>query len=203
MTLNSVDDPWVARLQPDAPDREQAISELRDLLLRGLQRSLANRFGTGFQVEDVVQQALLKILDSLDRFEGRSQFTTWAMAIATRVGISEFRRKHYKDVSLDAMAAASGMKIELAESTEAPVENRMERRSVINTLEELIDQALTEKQRYAIRAALKGLPVEEIARRSGSNRNAIYKLVHDARLRLRDGLESAGIRAEDINAIFS
>lgn len=203
MTLDTVDDPWVARLQPDAPNRDNAIGELRELLMRGLQRSLANRFGTGFQVEDVVQQSLLKILKSLDRFEGRSQFTTWAMAIATRVGISEFRRKHYKDVSLDAMAASSGMSLELAQSNDAPVENNLERKAVVETLQRLIDEILTDKQRFAIRAALEGLPVEEIARRSGSNRNAIYKLVHDARLRLREGLESAGIMAEDINAIFS
>ena len=117
MTLNSVDDPWVARLQADEEVRDQAIRDLRELLLRGLQRSLANRFGTGFQVEDVVQQALVKILNSLDRFEGRSQFTTWAMAIATRVGISEFRRKHYKDVSLDAMAASSGLSVDLTQSS--------------------------------------------------------------------------------------
>lgn len=203
MTLNSVDDPWVARLQADEEVRDQAISDLRELLLRGLQRSLANRFGTGFQVEDVVQQSLVKILNSLDRFEGRSQFTTWAMAIATRVGISEFRRKHYKDVSLDAMAASSGLSVDLTQSSDAPVDNNLERKSVISTLQNLIDSVLTDKQRFAIRAALEGLPVEEIARRSGSNRNAIYKLVHDARIRLRDGLESAGIMAEDINSIFS
>ena len=140
MTVNWVEDPWVARLQPDAEDREQAIAELRNLLLRGLQRSLANRFGTGFQVEDVVQQALVKILDSLDRFEGRSQFTTWAMAIATRVGISEFRRKHYKDISLDAMAASSGLALELAQADETPVENRMERKAVVDLLQQLIDE---------------------------------------------------------------
>ncbi len=35
----------------------------------------------------------------------------------------------------------------------------------------------------------------------GSNRNAIYKLVHDARTRLRDGLERRGITADDISII--
>ena len=61
------------------------------------------RYGTGLQAEDVVQDALLKILNSLDQFEGRSRFTTWAMTIAMRVGLSELRRKHYADVSLDSM----------------------------------------------------------------------------------------------------
>ena len=46
---------------------------------------------------------------------------------------------------------------------------------------------LTDKQREATQGLLDGLQVEEIARRTNSKRNAVYKLIHDARIRLRDG----------------
>jgi RNA polymerase sigma-70 factor (ECF subfamily) len=70
-------------------------------------------------------------------------------------------------------------------------------------LQKLIDESLSEKQRLAIRGTLQGLPVEEIAYRLNSNRNAVYKLVHDARLRLRKEFEACGITSEDIATVIS
>ncbi len=46
---------------------------------------------------------------------------------------------------------------------------------------------------------LEGLPVEEIADRLNSNRNAIYKLIHDARMRLKEGFQAAGVSADEIS----
>jgi len=65
-------------------------------------------------------------------------------------------------------------------------------------LQRMIDERLSSKQRMAIRGSLEGLPVEEIAARMASNRNAVYKLVHDARLKLRQAFEAYGFTAEDI-----
>ena len=47
------------------------------------------------------------------------------------------------------------------------------------------------------------MPQDEIARHLGSNRNAIYKLTHDARKNLKKGLEAAGYTAEDVLATFA
>ena len=79
----------------------------------------------------------------------------------------------------------------------------MDQQSILSKLQELIEELLTDKQRLAIRGLLEGLPVEEIASRTDSNRNAVYKLVHDARSKLRQGFEQSGIAVEDINAIFA
>lgn len=201
---SSEPDPWVQRLQStDVNERDAALTELRDLIVRGLNRSLNNHYGTrSFNAEDVAQEALLKIMNALGKFEGRSRFTTWAMSIATRVGLSEYRRRHTKDISLDGMVAGESLKIEFAAEDKASAGQEMDQRSVLAKLQELIDELLSDKQRLAIRGLLEGLPVEEIASRTGSNRNAVYKLVHDARSKLRQGFEQSGIVAEDINAIF-
>ena len=89
-------DDWVERLKSDGDIRDEAIQELRLILLRGLTATCRNRYENKVSAEDVVQDALLKILDKIDTFEGRSKFTTWAMTIAVRIAISEMRRKHLK-----------------------------------------------------------------------------------------------------------
>ena len=197
------DENWIERLQGGEPGRSDAISDLRRLLVRGLSKSLTSRYGSGIQPDDVVQEALVKILGALDSFEGRSRFTTWAMTIATRVGISELRRKHFSDVSLDSMTGGDNLRIELADSSDAPPHQHLDRRTVVAALQKLVATELTEKQRAATQGLLDGLPVEEIARRSNSNRNAVYKLIHDARARLRDGLEASGISRDDVLSILS
>ena len=203
MTNASPEERWVQRLSSSNVDeRDKALADLREVILRGLSHSL-NRSCRGFQIEDVVQEALLKIMKALDQFEGRSRFTTWAMTIATRVGLSELRRKQCKDISLEGITAGDSLKIDLAVAQDSGSENHLDQRAILSQLQELIDNVLTDKQRLAIRGLLEGLPVEEIAHRAGSNRNAVYKLVHDARSRLKEGFRTAGIEADDINSIFS
>jgi RNA polymerase sigma-70 factor (ECF subfamily) len=194
------DDDWVERLKSADPIREQAIVELRDLLVRGLHRSLSQKYGTGVQADDVVQDALIKILSSLESFEGRSRFTTWAMTIATRVGISKLRRKHFKDVSLDSMKSGQNL---VAVTDDTPEADEAERQRIVEILKELIENKLTAKQREATQGLLDGLPVEEVARRTNSNRNAVYKLVHDARMRLREGFAEQGISSDEFSVVFA
>lgn len=191
-------DPWLQRLQSGDIEREQAIEELRAYLVRGLSRSLLHRYGGKVQVEDIAQVALLKILASLDSFQFRSRFETWAMAIAIRVGMSELRKRYYRDVSLDLSLHGDSVRIEVVDTSTGPSEAQAGRESLLLLLQRLINERLSEKQRLAIRGSLEGLPVEEIAARMASNRNAVYKLVHDARLKLREAFEADGFTAEDI-----
>jgi len=67
----------------------------------------------------------------------------------------------------------------------------------------LINEELTEKQRQAMVAtAIEGVPLEEVARRMDMNRNALYKLLHDARLRLKKRLANEGLTVDDVWAAF-
>jgi RNA polymerase sigma-70 factor (ECF subfamily) len=196
-------DGWVARLRATGPEREAAIADLRKILVRGLSHSLAQRGGGDAFAEDVAQEAVMKVLHSLDSFEGRSRFTTWAMTIATRIGISELRRRHFQDVSLDQASGSDSLQIDLAVDRAPTPETQAERESVLRNLRRLINEQLTDRQRMVMQALLNGMPVEEIARRTGSNRNAVYKLVFDARKKLRAGLEEAGVQSDDIRSLFA
>ena len=79
---------------------------------------------------------------------------------------------------------------------------KFEKNSLIEMLNRLIEEKLTEKQRVAITALLNEMPIEEIARKTNSNRNAVYKLIHDARARLKDGFQQAGITPEDFQGVL-
>lgn len=197
-------DDWIRELRGGGRAQAAALEELRDLLIRGLRRSLSGRAGAddGF-LEDRAQEAAMRVLEKIDTFEGRSKFTTWAMAIAIRLAISELRRRHWKDVSLDAAAEAGTLRPELAVDPQPSPGRQAARQELVAALSRHIREALTERQRMAIQAEMAGMPLEEIARRLGSNLNAVYKLMHDARRRLRASLEAEGYSLEDVATAFS
>lgn len=189
---------WPRRLAPGSPDREAALRELRFIVLKGLRAGLSRRPGTDIDfIEDVVQSAMVRILDHLDRFQGRSAFTTWALAIAFRVAFTELRRRRWGDVSLDELREKGGFLRDEAGSGPDPHES-VARSSLVALLHRLIRSELTPRQRDMLLAELSGMQHEEIARQMGVARNAVYKLGHDARRALRRALEAAGYGVEEV-----
>lgn len=203
--MDRSNDTWLAHLRSAGPVQQAALSDLRDALLRGLRRALAGhpRADEAF-LDDAVQDALLRILDRLAQFEGRSRFVTWATSIAIRTAMTELRRRRWKDVSLDGLIEANGGVAAAgagwADGDPAPPP---ERRALVGTMYQVIQHELTPRQRTALLAELRGMPQVEIARHLGSTRNALYKLTHDARKRLKRGLEAAGYRAGDVETAFT
>ncbi len=185
-------------IRSDGESRDQAIAELRSILLRGLSKSLNNRYGKPFNAEDIVQEALLKVLNSLDQYEGRSKFTTWAMTIAIRIGISELRRRYHKDVSMEPIDSSHGSTLEIAVNDEPTLSNAESRAKILRLLQTLIETELTDKQRLVVGAFLSDFATDQIAEQLKMNRNAVYKLIHDARQKLKDGFARAGLTSQEI-----
>ena len=65
-----------------------------------------------------------------------------------------------------------------------------------------IDEELTEKQRRALLAAMNGMPLEAVADRMNTNRNALYKLLHDARKRLKRRMAAEMLTPQDVLGAF-
>lgn len=199
---------WLAALR--GPERDKALADLRVVLVRGLKGALAGRADSGFDpaaIEDFAQEALVKILHNLDSFRGESRFTTWAQKIAVRVAFTELRRGRWRDVSLqDLLDWYGATKIGsdmLADPSPNP-EQLMSRQVVLAILERFIVEELTDRQRQALVAVeINKVPLEEMARRMGTNRNALYKLLHDARQRLKRRMIAEGISPQDVLAVFS
>jgi RNA polymerase sigma-70 factor (ECF subfamily) len=162
--------------------RASALADLRDLLRRSLGRSFGGKLGDG-DLDDLTQESLLRIHERLHTFEKRSRFSTWAVSIAVNCAYSELRRRRHQYVSLeDAMQQGAASLVQAAETHREPDREDM--------LRAAIDTALTPRQRDAMLALLGGLPLAELARRLSTSQGAIYKLLHDARRRLKQHLEA-------------
>lgn len=195
---------WLADLR--GAEQSAALADLRAFLVRGLGYALASRRDVDDSIiEDFVQEALLKILGALDTFRGESKFTTWAQKIAVRVAFTEMRRSRWKDVSLDSIVEAHDLDFvpDMMIDRSAGPDQQAAQHIFLETLQRLIATELTDKQRQALVAVrIQGMPLEEVARRMGTNRNALYKLLHDARQRLKRKMEAEGLTPEEMLAAF-
>jgi RNA polymerase sigma-70 factor (ECF subfamily) len=196
---------WVTDLSQPDPGRDAALEDLRALLVRGLRYALADRSNVReLDLEDFVQEALLKILAGLDTFRGESRFTTWAHKIAVHVAFTELRRRRWRDVSLNGLKESDGTELipdSLADPSVGPEQQAMQR-IVLSMLRRLIREELTDRQHQAIQAVLRGMPLQEVAQHMGTNRNALYKLLHDARQRLQKRMLDEGLSPQDVLSAF-
>jgi RNA polymerase sigma-70 factor, ECF subfamily len=202
---------WLDDLRSADAPREAALADLRQVILNGLPYALNKwlpsddpRFAP--LAEEVTQETLVRVLDRLDTFQGLSQFTTWVQKIAIRFALTELRRKRWENVSLENLTDGEenpplvGL---MMDPQAASPENLVEGKDMMLHVQRIITEELTEKQRQAMMAiAIQGMPLEEVARRMGTNRNALYKLLHDTRLRLKRRLAQEGLTPDDVLAVF-
>ena len=193
---------WLVELR--GPDPDGALADLYDLLVRGLGAALG---GSGSGVEasfgDFAQEALIRITGNLDSFRGESRFTTWAQKIAVNVALTELKRKRWRDVSLQDMLDRRGAADRGPADSQLTPEQLALQSTVLQELRRVVDEELTDRQREAVVAVLlEGMPISEVARRMGTTQNALYKLLHDARMKLKRQMEAAGFSAEEALAVF-
>jgi RNA polymerase sigma-70 factor (ECF subfamily) len=153
----------------------------------------------GEELEDVATQAaddaLVAVLAKLDQFRGASRFTTWAYKFAVLEAGVRLRRRAWqeREVVLD-----SASWTQLAQTTSGP-DASAERAELMRTLTDCIGEELTPHQRQVlVSLAIDGVPIDVLAERLGTNRNALYKTLHDARRKLRSVLADRGFPVEAI-----
>jgi RNA polymerase sigma-70 factor (ECF subfamily) len=192
---------WLRSLGETGADDEAAVAELREVLRRGLRRALTGRAAAddGF-IEDMTQEGIVKVLGGLTTFRGDSRFTTWAITVAVRVAFTELRRARWRDVSLDRLVEDVPARVPTAPPADARSQDT--RQAVLATLHRVVDTGLSDRQRQALVAELRGMPQGEIAAQMGLTRNALYKLTYDARQNLKRGLEAAGIDGDEVREAF-
>jgi RNA polymerase sigma-70 factor (ECF subfamily) len=192
---------WIAQLTSSGPVREDALRRLHALLLRGarfqVSRMSAMRAVVGAaQVEDIItlaaDEAMVAVLSKLATFEGRSRFTTWAYKFAVLQAAVELRRHAWstREVPLDAAPP-------LVEHRPSP-DQYAEGADLAAAVRDAMDRVLTPHQRrIALALIVDEVPIDVLAERLGTNRNALYKTLHDARSRLRGHLVLEGYLTPD------
>lgn len=201
---------WLSSLRSQGELQEKALSDLAVIIQNGLPHALSKwiqpndpRFPS--LTQEVTQETLLRVLAQLDSFQGRSRFTTWVYTIAVRIALTELRRAKWREVSLDEIQMGIESKGELREMPDQSpgIEKSIENKEILKMLQQVILNELTSKQQKALLAvAVQGMPLAEVARRMETERNALYKLLHDARLKLKKYLEKHGLSPLEILAMF-
>jgi RNA polymerase sigma-70 factor (ECF subfamily) len=190
---------WLERLRAEGRDRNAAIAELRELLLRAARFEVRRRCATMSQIrggdqEDLAEQsagdAMVAILSKLEDFRGESQFTTWAYKFALYEAAAKIRKLAWQGRELPLEAEDWSL---MADPGPAP-QGEVEMNDLLAAIREEIETSLTPHQRRVLVAlALNEVPIDVLADRLGSTRGALYKTLHDARRKLRAALAARGL----------
>jgi RNA polymerase sigma-70 factor, ECF subfamily len=188
---------WLDALRGEGAVRDGAVARLHALLLRAARFETARRRATHPHLRDELDEiaheaahdALLAVLDRLDDFRGASRFTTWAYKFALYQASVKVRRRAWQGRELPVEEEALGR---LAGTAHGP-DSQAEERELLGEIGKGIAERLTPRQRTVLVAlALNDVPIDVLAERMETTRGALYKMLHDARRKLRRYLAETG-----------
>ena len=216
MTDTRTNKEWLYALNTSGELQETALTDLRDLLLRAalyfFNRNLSDFGGMNRNeilqyAEDCAQEALIAIMKHLSDFRGDSKFTTWAYKFAINIALMTARRERWKGKSIEELTFFSnGMFVEWTaadQSSWLTPDHSALQEEISHIIHVVIEQELTEKQRQVlIMMVFNEVPMDEVVLRLRTNRNAIYKMLHDARRKLKSSLQRRGFEVSELLALF-
>jgi RNA polymerase sigma-70 factor (ECF subfamily) len=189
---------WLRVLRSSGADRDAGLSRLHDLLLRVAQSEVRRRSARtplgGPELDDLAVQAandaMLAILAKIDTFRAESRFTTWAYAFVMFEVSGKIGRHHWKN-------AMPSLETEEWERLPARLDSgpaaQAESADLVAAVQQAVNDVLTDHQRRIFVAlVLNGVPLEALAIELDANRNAIYKVMFDARRKIRAHLVANG-----------
>jgi RNA polymerase sigma factor (sigma-70 family) len=193
---------WVRDLSTEGPAKEAACTELYTLLLRVAKSETRRRAPIlrvdGPELEDIAHQAaadaLMAVTERLDRFRGEARFTTWATKfvifdVATKMNRHHWHRHEVPYEEEDWSKIAS--RFDLGPEDETQV------REFAAAVSAAVEESLSERQRMVfVATVLNGMPTDVLAEKLGSTHNALYKVLFDARKKLRAALVASGYLAD-------
>jgi len=189
---------WLESLAATSSTREAACGRLYALLLRVARSEAFRRAPSlrmfGPELEDIAHQAaadaLMSVSSRLHRFRGESRFTTWASKFVIFDVANKMNRHHWRhfDVPYEQEDWAR-----LASQSDVAPDETAQAREFVRTIEMAVEQSLTERQRLVFLAVVvHGTPIGVLAERLSTTNNALYKVLFDARKKLRAALTEAG-----------
>jgi len=205
---------WVRALAGQDDHQSEALIELRDLLLRAALYTLVTHLRDLSQMdeherialaEDCAQDALQMVLTRLSDFRGESKFTTWAYKFGINFALTRARQAHWKNISLEALSEDDDPLGWIQLSGVPSIDSEMIplQAEIHAVIQEAVHSELTDKQRQVLKwIAFDEVPMDVVAERMDSNRNAIYKLLHDGRLKIKRRLAAYGYEMEEVYNLF-
>ena len=214
MPVHRSNQEWLLDLGSSGESQNAAIEDLRNALLRAALYTFQGQLGNLAQfsqleiqqlAEDCTQEALVSILKHLPEFRGESKFLTWAYKFAVNLGLTAARREQWKGMSLDDLEdfPIHGHWPLGEDFSSSDPELALMRGEMRNVFRTVIQDELTEKQRLVLKwMVFDEVPMDVVVQYLDSNRNAVYKLLHDARAKLKQGLVVHGIGISETMDLF-
>jgi len=189
---------WLRRLGAGGGERQAAERELHARLVRialsEVRRRSASTPVAGQELDDVAHQAahdaMLAILAKLGDFRGESRFTTWAYRFVILEVSAKLGRHYWRNppAVLDA-----GQWERLPDRFGIDPARHAESAGILAEVRRVVDEELTAHQRRVFMAiVVDEIPLDALAVRLGLQRNAIYKVIFDARRKIRRALVANG-----------
>jgi RNA polymerase sigma-70 factor, ECF subfamily len=192
---------WVTRLSCTGAERDAAVAELHDLLLRTARFEISRRRAAfpqlgGANLTNLAWQsaddALMSILRRLGDFRGDSQFTTWACKFAVVEAGAKVRRHAWRGREIPLSPALWPT---VADDAPSPHQHA-EAQDLLGALREEIGQLTAHQRQVFVAVALNDVPIDVLAERLNTTRGALYKTLHDTRHKLRAALAARGLGTE-------
>jgi RNA polymerase sigma-70 factor, ECF subfamily len=189
---------WLRRLGGEGRDRRAAERDLHAKLVRialaEVRRRRSSTPVTGRELDDIAHQAaddaMLAILAKLGDFRGESRFTTWAYRFVILEVSSKLGRHYWRNppVALDAAQWER-----LPDRLSLDPERHAAAAGILAEVRRVVDEEMTAYQRRVFTAiVVDGIPLDALAAELGVRRNAIYKVIFDARRKVRRALAANG-----------
>lgn len=217
MTRTRTNEEWLHDLRDNGMVQEQAIADLQNILLRTVlylfNRNISDLGALARDdilklAEDCSQDALIAILNHLSDFRGDSKFTTWAYKFAVNIALMTARRERWRGMSLDQLSSSEDSNLfQWVARNKSPgptLDQSTMQDEVLKIIHDVIERDLTDRQRRVlIMMVFNEVPMDEVVRELDTNRNAVYKLLHDARRKLKSSLQSRGFEMGETLDLFS
>jgi RNA polymerase sigma factor (sigma-70 family) len=136
----------------------------------------------------------MAITERLDRFRGEARFTTWASNfVIFNVGTKtnrHFWRRHEVPYEQEDWSR-------IASRFDSGPEDEAQGREFAAAVSSAVEEDLSDRRRLVfVTTVLNGMPIDVLADELGSTRNALYKVLFDARKKLRAALVASGYLPE-------
>jgi RNA polymerase sigma-70 factor (ECF subfamily) len=148
--------------------------------------------------EDIVQEAFVRVLKNLDRFDPRFRFSTWLFTIAKRLYMNQVQ-KHAPAFESEIVEASQGR----ANLPETPLVDAEILANARGAIDEALDALNPQQREIVLLFHQQNWPISDIALHLSMPEGTIKSHLHRARKRMRLAITSNDARQRQVEEVWT